>query len=316
MNGFHTMLDIKHLKTLVALRDGGTLVEAARRLHLTQSALSHQIKDLEERLNTRLFIRKTRPLRFTRAGLEILQVADQVLPAINGCERNIRKLAGGEQGRLHMVIECHSCFDWLMPAINQFRDHWPDVEIDLGTSHHFEPLPALIRGDVDLVVTSDPEANPLVHYQPLFRYQALLAVANQHPLAQQNVIHPDDLADQTLIHYPVEQRRLDIFQRFLTPMGVEPASTRQTELTLMMVQLVASGRGVACLPNWALQPYLDNQLITARPLGTKGVWPTLYAAVRKENVEDAYLQDFFRQSLETCLQKLSGIEPVRNTQSS
>ncbi len=311
MNGLHTMLDIKHLKTLVALRDGGTLVEAARRLHLTQSALSHQIKDLEDRLNTSLFTRKTRPLRFTRAGLEILQLADQVLPAMSACERNIQKLAGGEQGRLHMVIECHSCFDWLMPAINQFRDHWPDVEIDLGTSHHFEPLPALIRGDVDLVITSDPEDNPLIHYQPLFRYQALLAVANQHPLARKSAITPSDLTDQTLIHYPVEQRRLDIFQRFLTPSGIEPATTRQTELTLMMVQLVASGRGVACLPNWALQPYLDNQLISARPLGEEGVWPTLYAAVRMENADDAYLQDFFRQSLETCLQRLRGIEPVR-----
>jgi LysR family transcriptional regulator for metE and metH len=304
------MLDIKHLKTLVALRDGGTLVEAARRLHLTQSALSHQIKDLEDRLNTRLFIRKTKPIRFTRAGLEVLQLADQVLPALKSCERNIQKLAGGEQGRLHMVIECHSCFDWLMPAINQFRDHWPDVEIDLGTSHHFEPLPALIRGDVDLVITSDPEPDSRIHYQPLFRYQALLAVANQHPLAQKIAIEAIDLQSQTLIHYPVEQQRLDIFQRFLTPAQIEPLATRQTELTLMMVQLVASGRGVACLPNWALQPYLDNQLITARPLGKQGVWPTLYAAVRAENHQDAYLQDFFRQSLDTCLTQLKGIEPV------
>lgn len=305
------MLDIKHLKTLVALRDGGTLVEAARRLHLTQSALSHQIKDLEERLNTRLFTRKTKPIRFTRAGLEVLQLADQVLPAFKSCERNIQKLAGGEQGRLHMVIECHSCFDWLMPAINQFRDHWPDVEIDLGTSHHFEPLPALVRGDVDLVITSDPEPDARIHYQPLFRYQALLAVANQHPLAHKTTIEPHDLASQTLIHYPVAQKRLDIFQRFLNPAAIEPTATRQTELTLMMVQLVASGRGVACLPSWALQPYLDNQLISARPLGRTGIWPTLYAAVREENHQDAYLQDFFRQSLDTCMSRLTGIEPAQ-----
>ncbi len=304
------MLDIKHLKTLTALRDGGTLVEAARRLHLTQSALSHQLKDLEDRLETSLFTRKTRPLKFTRAGLEILQLADQVLPAMQACERNIQKMAGGEHGRLHMVIECHSCFDWLMPAINRFRDHWPDVEIDLSTSHHFEPMPALIRGDVDLVITSDPEPNPHIHYQPLFQYQALLAVANQHDLARQPVIEAADLASQTLIHYPVEQHRLDIFQKFLTPMGVSPANTRQTELTLMMVQLVASGRGVACLPNWALQPYLEAQLVTAKPLGKDGIWPTLYAAVRAENHQDAYLQDFFQQSLDTCLSCLHGIVPV------
>jgi len=304
------MLDIKHLRTLAALRDGGTLVEAARRMHLTQSALSHQLKDLEERLGVSLFLRKTKPLRFTRAGLELLQLADDVLPLLRQSERNLQKMAGGHSGRLHMVIECHSCFDWLMPAINSFRDHWPEVEIDLSTSFHFEPIPALIRGDIDLVVTSDPGPHNGIYYQPLFRYQSVLAVANQHPLAQQDCIQPTDLSSETLIHYPVDRNRLDIFEHFLSPGGIEPLATRQTELTLMMVQLVASGRGVACLPNWALQPYIDAKLVSARPLGKEGVWPTLYAAVRKDQQDSAYLQDFFQQALETCFRHLPGILPV------
>lgn len=303
------MLEVKHLKTLVALRDGGTLVEAAKRLHLTQSALSHQLKDLEDRIGVSLFLRKTKPLRFTRAGLEMLQIADDILPRLRQCERNIKKLAGGESGRLHMVIECHSCFEWLMPAINHFRDHWPDVEIDLTTSFHFDPLPALTRGDIDLVITSDPEPHADIHYQPLFRYQSLLAVANQHRLANAAEINPGDLEQETLIHYPVERKRLDIFQRFLAPAGIEPGATRQTELTLMMIQLVASGRGVACLPNWALQPYVDARLVSARPLGS-GVWPTLYAAVRQEQKESPYLQDFLTLSTETCFERLKGIEPI------
>lgn len=303
-------LDIKHLRTLTALRDGGTLVEAARRLHLTQSALSHQLKDLEERLGVSLFLRKTKPLRFTRAGLEVLQLADQLLPQIQQTERNLKKLAGGDIGRLHMAIECHSCFDWLMPAINAFRDHWPEVEIDLSTSFNFEPLPALVRGDIDLVITSDPHEHRDIDYHPLFRYQSVLAIANQHPLIQQTVIEAQDLQDQTLIHYPVDRKRLDIFERFLLPNGIEPRMTRQTELTLMMVQLVASGRGVACLPNWALQPYLDAKLVASRPLGKEGVWPTLYAAIRSEQKESAYIQDFLDQALQTCFQSLPGILPA------
>lgn len=304
------MLDIKHLRTLVALRDGGTLVEAARRMHLTQSALSHQLKDLEERMGVALFLRKSKPLRFTRAGLELLQLADSVLPLLRQTERNLQKMAGGHSGRLHMVIECHSCFDWLMPAINSFRDHWPEVEIDLSTSFHFEPIPALQRGDIDLVVTSDPGAQADLHYQPLFRYQSVLALANQHPLAQQRCIQPTDLREETLIHYPVDRQRLDIFERFLTPQGIEPKATRQTELTLMMVQLVASGRGVACLPSWALQPYLDSGLISTRPLGEHGVWPTLYAAIRRDQLDSPFMQDFFQQALDSCFRHLPGIQPA------
>lgn len=305
------MLEIKHLKTVLALRDGGSLVEAAKRLHLTQSALSHQLKDVEEKLGLSLFVRKTKPIRFTRAGEHILELADKVIPQLEKTSRDIKKLAGGQAGRLHMAIECHSCFDWLMPAINSFRDQWPEVEIDLMASFHFEPLPALARGDLDLVVTADPTPMSGIHYQPLFRYQALLAIANQHALVNNKHIEAQDLAEQTLIHYPVERKRLDIFTQFLDPSGIEPSNTRQAELTLMIVQLVASGRGVACLPNWALQPYLNAALISSKPLGEKGIWPTLYAAIREDQKEVSYMNDFLQQSLQACHENLIGIEPVK-----
>ena len=305
------MLEIKHLKTVRALRDGGSLVEAAKQLHLTQSALSHQLKDVEERLGLSLFVRKTKPIRFTRAGEHILELADKVIPQLEQTSRDIKKLAGGQAGRLHMAIECHSCFDWLMPAINSFRDQWPEVEIDLMASFHFEPLPALARGDLDLVVTADPTPMSGIHYQPLFRYQALLAIANQDNLTDKKHIEAEDLAHQTLIHYPVERKRLDIFTQFLDPNNIEPSSTRQADLTLMIVQLVASGRGVACLPNWALQPYLDAGLISSRPLGKKGIWPTLYAAIREEQIDSSYMKDFLKQSLHSCNNNLVGIEPLK-----
>jgi LysR family transcriptional regulator for metE and metH len=304
------MLEIKHLKTLRALRDGGSLVEAAKQLHLTQSALSHQLKEVEGRIGLSLFVRKTKPIRFSRAGEHVLELADKVIPQFEQTSRDIKKLAGGQAGRLHMAIECHSCFDWLMPAINSFRDQWPEVEIDLMASFHFEPLPALARGDLDLVVTADPLPMPGIHYQPLFRYQALLAIANQHPLVNKKHVEAADLTDQTLIHYPVERKRLDIFTQFLEPNGVEPNATRQADLTLMIVQLVASGRGVACLPNWALQPYLSADLISSRPLGKKGIWPTLYAAIREEQKNSSFMKDFLKQSLHSCNNNLVGIEPL------
>ena len=202
-------------------------MEAARRMHLTQSALSHQLKDLEDRLGVALFLRKSKPLRFTRAGLELLQLADSVLPLLRQAERNLQKMAGGHSGRLHMVIECHSCFDWLMPAINSFRDHWPEVEIDLSTSFHFEPIPALQRGDIDLVVTSDPRrtgrsciTNHCFAISQYWRWPISIHWCNSA------VFSPPILREETLIHYPVDRHRLDIFERFLTPKGIEPKATR------------------------------------------------------------------------------------------
>ncbi|HBM63466.1 MAG TPA: LysR family transcriptional regulator [Pseudomonas sp.] len=301
------MLEIRHLKTLHALREADSLVEAAERLHLTQSALSHQFKELEERLGLPIFVRKTKPIRFTSAGLRLLQLADATLPLLRSAERDIARLAGGTAGRLHMAIECHSCFQWLMPTIDQFRDAWPEVELDLASGFAFAPLPALARGDLDLVVTSDPVDLAGITYVPLFTYEAMLAVANQHPLASKPYIVPQDLLDQTLITYPVERDRLDIFTRFLDPADVEPAQVRTSELTVMMMQLVASGRGVCCLPNWAVHEYSSRGYVTAKRLGEHGLQANLYAALRSDMLEVPYVRDFLLTAKDISFTTLAGV---------
>jgi LysR family transcriptional regulator, regulator for metE and metH len=300
-------LELRHLRTLVALRDTGSLVEAAERVFLTQSALSHQIKELESRLGCALFVRKTRPVRFTSAGQRLLRLADEVLPLIHGAEHDLVRLAGGETGRIFMAIECHSCFEWLLPAINRYREAWPDVELDVASGHHFAPLPALARGDLDLVITADPIADPALAYLPLFSYEAVLALPRDHRLAGKPWVEPADLATETLITYPVDRSRLDVFKSFLEPAGVEPVRVRTAELTTMMIQLVASGRGVVCLPNWALHEYLERDYVIAKSLGEDGVWPTLYGAVRQDQADAPFIRGFVEVARATCFANLVGI---------
>jgi LysR family transcriptional regulator for metE and metH len=304
---FMSHIELRHLKTLVALRDTGSLVEAADRVFLTQSALSHQLKDLETRLGCSLFIRKTRPVRFTPAGKRLLKLADEVLPTVHNAEQDLSRLAGGESGRIFMAIECHSCFEWLLPAINEYREHWPDVELDISSGFHFAPLPALARGDLDLVITADPIEDLGLAYLPLFSYEAQLALARDHDLAQKSWIEPVDLTTETLISYPVDRSRLDIFSSFLEPAGVEPANVRNAELTTMIIQLIASGRGVACLPNWALHEYQQKDYVVVKSLGEEGVWPTLYAAVRRSEESAAFIEGFVDVAKRTCFANLVGI---------
>tara|TARA_Y100001934_G_scaffold57983_1_gene71880 strand:- start:1107 stop:2042 length:936 start_codon:yes stop_codon:yes gene_type:complete len=304
------MIELRHLRTLAMLRETGSLVEAAERLFLTQSALSHQLKDLEERLECSLYERKTRPPRFTSAGRRLLELADEVLPMVRSAERDVARLAGGEAGRLHICIECHSCFQWLVPCMDHYRESWADVELDLTGGFSFEPLPALGRGEIDLVVTSDPVDLPGIIYRPLFRYEAMLAVAKHHPLAGARYVEPESLATEVLITYPVDRNRLDVFTRFLDPADVEPASIRTAELTPMMAQLVASGRGVACLPNWALTEYLQNETLVALKMGKTGLWGTLYAAIREDQAEQPFMRDFVSTAIETSFATLSGVRVV------
>jgi LysR family transcriptional regulator for metE and metH len=302
-----SQIELRFLRTMAALRDTGSLVEAADRVFLTQSALSHQLKDLEERLGCALFIRKTRPVRFTSAGNRLVKLADEILPLIHRAEIDLARLAGGESGRILMAIECHSCFEWLLPAIDQYRESWPEVELDVSGGFHFAPLPALSRGDLDLVITADPVAQEDLAYLPLFSYEAKLAVGKNHPLAGREWVEPEDLAAETVITYPVDRSRLDVFKSFLEPAGVEPAKVRTAELTPLMLQLVASGRGVTCLPNWALHEYREKHYVSVSSLGEDGIWPTLYAAVRADQADAPFMRGFVATAKETCFRNLVGI---------
>lgn len=303
-------IDLRHLRTLIALRDTGSLVEAAERVFLTQSALSHQIKELESRLGCTVFIRKTRPVRFTSAGKRLLDAADEILPILHNATTDIERLAGGRTGRLYMAIECHSCFEWLLPAINAYREHWPEVELDLLSGFHFQPLPALARGDLDLVITADPICGNGLAYIPLFSYEAVAIIARDHPLVGKEFLEPRDFVDETLIAYPVDRNRMDFFTQFMDRENLEPARIRSAELTTMMVQLVASGRGLACLPNWAVHEYSEKNYIVSKSLGEDGLWPNLYAAVRKDQLKDSFIEGFANIAKKSCFDNLIGIVPA------
>ncbi|SFC20501.1 transcriptional regulator, LysR family [Marinospirillum celere] len=306
------MIELRHLKTLVALRSCGSLVDAAERLHLTQSALSHQLKSLEYLLDTELFIRKSKPLQFTPAGQRLLKLADDLLPRVEAAQRDLQRLSRGQAGRLHLAIECHSCYQWLMPTLDAFRLKWPEVEVDIPGGHHFAPLPALKRQELDLVITADPRPIEGVSYQPLFQYESLLALPKDHALVDRAFIEPLDLATETLITYPVERNLLDIFTHFLDPAGVEPAGIRTAELTILMMQLVASHRGVCALPNWAMTEYLERDYVTARRMGPEGTWGTLYAAFRSSQQEQAFIQEFIELARQTSDRVLTDIKPATN----
>lgn len=287
-------LELRHLRSLLAIQETGNLVRASERLHVTQSALSHQIKGLEQQFETPLFLRNSKPLRLTPAGEKLIALGQRVLPQVESVEKELRQVARGEMGRLHIAIECHACFEWLAPVLSRYRQQWPQVEVDFHVGVSFEALPALQKGEVDLVISSDPVKRDDLQFEELFEYEALLAMSQSHELAQRKQIRPSDLVQETLITYPVNRQRLDVFSRFLQPAGVEPAAVRHSELTSVILLLVASGRGVAALPDWVLREAAQAESLTTRPLGRNGLKGTLYAAVRKTDHELGYVQDFVR----------------------
>lgn len=299
-------LELRHLKTLLALKETGSVSSAAQRIYLTQSALSHQIKALEDQYGLPLFERKSNPLRFTAAGDRLIQLANDILPKVVAAERDLSRVKQGEAGELRIAVECHTCFDWLMPAMDSFRQHWPLVELDIVSGFHTDTVGLLLTNRADWAVVSEIEENDDIVHKPLFSYEMVGLCAKDHPLANKEVWEADDFAEQTWITYPVPDDMLDLLRQVLKPAGITP-QRRTSELTIAIIQLVASKRGVAALPFWAAKPYLDRGYVVARKITRQGLQSNLYCAYRKEDAESAYLDDFYETVKTQSFSTLPGL---------
>lgn len=284
------MIELRHLRLIQAVAATGSMTAAARHLHLTQSALSHQLRELEERLGVALVDRSARPLRLTQAGRVLEETATQVLAQVEAAEERIQAIAQGRAGRLTLAAECHSCLDWLIPKLHAVRRRFPDVSIDLALWARFDALPALVAGDVDLVLTPDAREAPGVAWEALFRFEMRLVVAADHPLARRPWVAPQEVAGETLLVYPVERSRLDVFTRFLWPASLEPRRVRTVDSTALLVELAALGQGVAVLPQWACQSACREGRISTVSLGDDGLLSSLWAAVREADRHATYLR--------------------------
>ena len=305
-----SIIELRHLKTLLALEETGSVSLAAKRVFLTQSALSHQIRALENYYDTPLFERKSTPLRFTPAGERLLRLARELLPQVSAAERDLARIIEGEAGELRLAVECHTCFDWLMPAMGEFRPMWPQVELDIVSGFQADPVGLLLQHRADLAIVSEAEKQNGISFRPLFAYEMVGICAQDHPLAAKTVWEAEDFIGETLITYPVPDEMLDLPKKILLPKGINPPR-RRSELTIAIIQLVASKRGIAALPYWTVMPYLEKGYVVRRQITSNGLQSELYAATRTEDADKSYLDNFCQIVRERSFADLPGLSELK-----
>ncbi|GAA4022265.1 LysR family transcriptional regulator [Actimicrobium antarcticum] len=286
------MLERIHLTIIREVERQGSLTAAAAALFVTQSALSHTIKKIELQLGTAIWTREGRTLRLTQAGQYLLALAHRLLPQLDHAEQRMHQYAEGQRGTLRIGMECHPCYQWLLKVVSPYLANWPDVDVDVKQKFQFGGLGALFGYDIDILVTPDPLYKPGLRFEPVFDYEQVLVVGQQHPLAHHAYVVPKQLSTETLITYPVEIERLDIYNQFLLPAGYAPRKHKVIETTDIMLQMVAAGRGVAALPGWLVAEYADKVAITPVRLGRNGIPKQLFFGVRETDAPIDYLEAF------------------------
>ena len=290
------MIERSHLSILREIERNGTLTAAADRLHLTQSALTHAIKKLEQRTTVKLWNKEGRTLRLTQAGSYILSVANRIVPQLEYADQVIERFARGEKGVIRIGMECHPCYQWLLKVVKPYIERYPEVDIDVKQQFQFGGMEALLNYDIDVLVTPDPIHQSGVTFKPVLDYQQVLVVSKQHALAKKTQVEPKDLAEEVLYSYPVDIDRLDIYSLFLNPAHCTPKKHKSIEATDIMLQLVAAGRGVAALPHWLVNEYADKMEIQAVRLGKAGVSKSIYLGLRDDDQDIDYIQAFVNQA--------------------
>ncbi|WP_414830173.1 LysR family transcriptional regulator [Alteromonas sp. H39] len=291
------MIERQHLRIIHYLYDHGTLTEAAEALHLTQSALSHAMKKLEHQAGISLWKKDGRRIQLTQAGIALYHLASRLLPQFEHTEKLLLQIATGKQGSLRIGMECHPCYQWLLKVVSPFLIAFPDVDVDVRQAFAFGGLHALHNYDIDLLLTPDPLFLKSVSYTPVFEYEQMLVLPASHKLASRGVISPADLNNETLITYPVEPSRLDIFSQFLTPAGGSVRRHKTIETTEMLLQMVAAGRGVTALPHWLIEESPLAQKLRCCRLGEHGIQKQLYLGTRAQDDLPSYLTAFIELAM-------------------
>lgn len=296
------MLERIHLAIVREVDRKGSLTAAADTLCLTQSALSHSVRKIEQSLGSEIWKREGRQLRLTQAGRHLLAVAQRVLPQLEHAEQIMRQYAQGLRGTLRIGMECHPCYEWLLKVVAPYLAAWPDVDVDVKQKFQFGGIGALFGDEIDLLVTPDPLHRRGLRFEPVFDYEQVLVVGRQHRLAGQAAVTPPDLSEETLITYPVQIERLDIYTHFLLPAGCMPKRHKVIETTDIMLQMVAGGRGVAALPGWLVAEYAKRMDIRALRLGRAGIAKQIFLGMREADTGVGYLQAFVELARATTMQ--------------
>lgn len=287
-------MEVRHFKLVIAIAETGTVTRAAEKLYLTQSALSHQLKELETELGCQIFTRINRKLILTPSGKSFLNASYLITNEIQKLQQEMKKIVTGESGRIRLVTESSTCYHWLPRVLRQYQEHFPNVEVQLNTNDVNQYLDLLLTGKVDVAIIHRKKADKNIHYIELFEDEVVALISPGDALSLKKFLEPEDFRSVTYITHSRQFDQSAFFESFLKPNKVTPKKVVYIQLTEAVVGMVKEGLGVAVMANWLAWPYFDSHRLKPVRITRAGIRRTWYIAVLKRNDQPRYLDSFIQ----------------------
>jgi LysR family transcriptional regulator, regulator for metE and metH len=287
-------LEVRHLRLVSEVAALGSVTRAAERLHLTQSAISHQLRDIESRLGTPLFHRMGKRMVATPAGERVLRSAGAVLDDLRRTEEDVRQIAREGSGILRLCTQCNTGYYWLPPLLKTFSARHPRVEVQIAVDATTRPVESLLDGKLDLALITNEVTDRRLLVRPLFQDEMTLVVSPEHRLASRKHVPVSELASEHLLIYSSSRHDSFALRRVLDPAGVEPARVSHLMLTEAILEMVKANLGVSIIAKWSVLPAIQAGTVRAISIGPRGVFRQWSAATLKGTAVPPHLSDFIQ----------------------
>lgn len=275
---------LHHFRLVYAISKEGTLTKAAKNLHLTQSALSHQLKELERELDVEIFKRQGKRLHLSEQGARFLKSSEKILAEMKTLEEDMRNYKNGKTSKLSISMQCYTAYHWLPGIIKYYRTRWPDINIQILSDATSRPLEYLMNGDLDIGIVRTQMVNTRIKYEPIFEDNLVAIVSKDHPLAKKNIIEIGDFQGQEMILplYDPSYQDTPVIESLIQAQQVKPKTLHRIHYTDATIEMVNANLGVSVMADWIVEPYLKGKNIVVKPLHHSVSKRTWFAATCKQ----------------------------------
>ena len=295
-------MELKYFRLIKTIAEEGSIANSTERLFLTQSALSHQLRELEERLAFKVFHRTRNKWELTQEGAELYKLANKLFSSIDEGFSAIKHIKEGSKGTIKLSAECQSFFHSIPSFIQKMGILYPEIEIDVSLGATHQTISQVLSEDIDIaIVTSKPESEELLSI-PVFKDEIFAIMHEEHQLNDLDYLDASHFGN---VHLLINSFPLDgvaVYQQFLKPNKIHPIKISAipfTEITLAMIQ---ANMGIMCAPKWQLTPFKLSKELVFKRIGKNGLKREHYLVVKMKHRNKKYIHDFISSFEEDFLE--------------